>query len=154
MRIVDALLVVGALLIVLSIYRLQRDETSVFNLLDLVMENGRLSRLAFAFIVTLAITSWIVVRLTLDKKMTEGFLWAYGTMWVAGIIAKMFGTSATSSSTTIQSTTTTMPSPPAAPIPPSSLTLQSQAQPDQPIVAQDVTVKAEGDVTVERKAKP
>lgn len=154
MKVMDGLLVIFALLMVLSIYRLQRDETSVFNLLDLVMENGRLSRLACAFVVTLVITSWLMVRLALDGKLTEGYFMAYGGMWVAGIIAKMFGTTAVSSSTTFQSTTNTIPSPPAAPLPPSSLTLQSQAQPDQPIVAQDVTVKAEGDVTVERKAKP
>ncbi len=74
----------------ISFYRLQKDATNDFNLFDILMERGRVSRIAVAFMTTLVITSWIMIKLTVDGKMTEGFLMSYGGMWVAPIIAKMF----------------------------------------------------------------
>ena len=63
-----------------------------FDLFDLITENGRVSKLAFAFMLTLGVTSWIMIRLTLDGKMTEGYLGGYGALWIAPIIAKLFNT--------------------------------------------------------------
>lgn len=118
MKVMDGVLIAIALLIALSFYRAHKDKSFSFNLFDLIMENGRLGRLAFAFMVTLIITSWIMVRLTLDGKMTEGYLMGYGAMWVAGIVAKMFSTQTVSSSSSVTNTTLVTPgSPPAAPQP-------------------------------------
>ncbi len=73
------------------------------------MEGGRVGRLACAFMVTLVVTSWIMVRLTLDGKMTEGFMIGYAGAWVAPIIAKLFsGPPAASTVTTMQVTEKTV----------------------------------------------
>lgn len=82
-----------ALLVVFVVWRYQRCDRNPFDLLDLIMENGRASRLAAAFFVTLIVTSWIMVKLAIDQKMSEGYLIAYGGMWISPILAKMFATS-------------------------------------------------------------
>lgn len=90
----------------ISFWRLQRNQDNDFNLFDIIMEGGRVSRIAIAFMTTLVITSWIMIKLTIDQKMTEGFMMGYGAMWVAPIIAKLFSTNTTSfsqvSSTTLK----------------------------------------------------
>lgn len=90
MRLVDAVTLIIVLLLSWSFYRLHRDPESKFNVFDLIMENGRVSRLAFAFMTLLGVSSWVVVRLVVENKMTEGYFGLYGTMWVAPIIARMF----------------------------------------------------------------
>lgn len=93
-----AVIVIG---IGLSFWRYQKNPANTFNILDLLMENGRVSRLAAAFMMTLVVTSWVMIKLTVDGKMTEGYLMAFGGMWIAPIISKMFATNnATTSSTT------------------------------------------------------
>ena len=91
MRSADAALLIIALSVAWSLYRAHRDRLVNFDLLDLLIEHGRVSRLACAFLFALGLTSWIMVRLTIDGKMSEGYLGLYGTMWVAPIVAKMFG---------------------------------------------------------------
>jgi len=86
-----AILAVFVFGIVVSLWKLQKAEND-FNLLDVLMENGRVSRIASAFAVTLVITSWVIVKLAVDGKMTEGYLMTYGGMWVAPVITKMFAT--------------------------------------------------------------
>lgn len=82
-----------AALVAISLWRLQRRPGNDFDMLDLLMENGRVSRLACAFALALAVTSWIMIKLTVDSKMTEGYLGIYGSMWVAPILTRMFATS-------------------------------------------------------------
>ena len=101
MRATDGAVLIAALVIAWSIYRAHQDQDSAFNLLDLLMENGRLSRLAFAFLVTLCVTSWIMIRLTFDGKITEGYVGLYGAMWVAPIIAKLFSPAPAAGVTTV-----------------------------------------------------
>lgn len=91
--------------IAISFYRYQKNPANTFNILDLLMENGRVSRLAAAFMATLLVTSWVMIKLTIDGKMTEGYLMAFGGMWIAPIISKMF---ATNNGSTVSSSTTTV----------------------------------------------
>ena len=86
--------------VAVSFYRYQKNPDNTFNILDLMMENGRVSRLAVAFLLTLVVTSWVMIKLTVDGKMTEGYLMAFGGMWIAPIISKMFATNNTSATTT------------------------------------------------------
>ncbi len=94
MRATDAALLIVALVIAWSIYRAHKakGEYAAFNLLDILMDGGKVSRIACAFMTTLIVTSWVIIRLTLDKKLTEIIFAAYGTMWVAPIVAKLFST--------------------------------------------------------------
>lgn len=107
MKIADALLIVLALLMVWSFYRAHKDPTVRLDLFDLVMSDGRLSRIAVAFMLTLGVTSWVVIRLALDSKLTEGYFTAYGAMWVAPIVAKLFSTPPGPGTTTEISATST-----------------------------------------------
>ena len=95
-----ALLAVIAIGVAVSFYRYQKNPVNTFNILDLLMENGRVSRLAAAFMMTLVVTSWVMIKLAVDGKMTEGYMIAFGGMWIAPIISKMFATNTTSASTT------------------------------------------------------
>lgn len=90
MRATDAALLIVALVIAWSLYRAHRVQDNTFNLLDLIMENGRVSKLACVFLGSFGVTSWLMVRLTLDGKMTEGYLTAYGALWIIPITAKLF----------------------------------------------------------------
>ena len=90
MRAADASLLIVALVVGWSLYRAHRNPEYSFNLFDLVMDNGRLSRLACVFMGSFVVTSWVVIRVAFDGKMTETLFAAYGAMWVAPIIAKLF----------------------------------------------------------------
>lgn len=107
MKTADALLVVLALLLVWSFYRAHKDPAIRLDLFDLVMSDGRLSRLAVAFMLTLRVTSWVVIRLGLDGELTEGYFTAYGAMWVAPIVAKLFSAPPGPGSTTEINTSST-----------------------------------------------
>lgn len=92
MKLTESFAVVVVLLLVWSIYRAHRSggKYEDFNLFDLLMENGRVSRLACAFWVGHAVMSWAFLRLTLDGKMSDGVFMAYGAVIVTPIIAKLF----------------------------------------------------------------
>lgn len=84
-----AVLGVAALLVVFSFWRAHRDTLAQFNAFDLIMENGRVSKIALAFMVAFAVTTWVIVYLALRDKLTEGYLTSYGVMWVAPLVAKV-----------------------------------------------------------------
>ena len=90
MRAADGALLIVALVVAWSFYRAHRNAALTFNLFDLIMENGRVSKLACVFLGSFGVTSWIMVRLTLDGKMTEGYLTAFGALWIIPITAKLF----------------------------------------------------------------
>ena len=106
MRYTDGVVLVGILLIGWSFYRAHRNPGFEFSLFDLIMENERVSKRAFAFMVALCITSWIVIRLTLDGKMSDGYFIAYGGMWVAPIVAGLFKAESSSTTTITESAKT------------------------------------------------
>lgn len=110
MRATDAALLIVSIVIAWSFIRAHRDKTNTFNLIDLLMENGRLSRIACAFMATLVVTSWVIVKLTIEAKLSEGLFTAYIAGWVAPIVAKLFnstGSTATATATTTESVTVT-----------------------------------------------
>ena len=86
----DAALIIFVLLIAWSFYRAQRNPSFAFDLFDLVMENGRVSKLAVAFLTGLVVLSWIMIRLTVTNRMTEGYFGLYGSILIAPVIAKLF----------------------------------------------------------------
>lgn len=82
------ILVAVLLIILLTLYRFHSGPRS-FDLTDLLMENGRVSKIAVAFMLTLVVTTWMMAYMTLNKMMTEGFLIAYMSAWVAPIVARI-----------------------------------------------------------------
>ncbi len=76
-------------IITFSLYRAHCNPENAINLVDLVLENGHMSRLATAFMVSFALSVWLMVDLQLHGKMTEGYLMAFGGIWISPIIAKL-----------------------------------------------------------------
>ena len=80
--------------VVLSLWLAHKRRDIDFDLLDLLMENGRVSKIACTFLATFILTSWVIVKLTLEGKLTEGFLTVYGGFWVVPLVARViFGKS-------------------------------------------------------------
>lgn len=114
MRATDASLLIVVLVIAWSMYRAHRSGDAGFanfNLIDIIVENGRVSKLACVFIGSFAVSSWVVIRLTLDGKMTELLFAAYGAMWVTPITAKLFSPAPPSSTSTQTTSTQTVTNP-------------------------------------------
>lgn len=84
-----ALLCVVSIFIGWTVWRAQRDPEFQFNLFDLLMENDKVSKIAVAFMLTLVFTTWLMLDLQLNGKMTEGYLTTYGAMWVAPLVARV-----------------------------------------------------------------
>lgn len=75
--------------ILVSFWRAHHSQNFEFNAFDLLMENGRVSKIAVAFMGVLAVTTWVVIDLQITGKMTEGYLTTYGAMWVTPLVAKV-----------------------------------------------------------------
>lgn len=91
MRSAEAIAIILALIIVWSMYRAHRSDLfREFNLFDLIMENGRVSRLACVFMGSWLVLSYLIIRLQLDGKLTEGYYTAYAAACFAPIVAKLF----------------------------------------------------------------
>lgn len=89
----DWIALVLALLIAYSFYRAHQNQSmKEFNIFDLIMENGRVSRLACIFIATWVVFTWAVVKAVLKNNYEQ--LPLYGTIWAIPIVAKMFTSSA------------------------------------------------------------
>ena len=110
-RLYDAAFAIVMLLVVWSFYRAQRDPANNFNLFDLIMENGRVSRIGFAYLVGLLVTSWVLVRVAQNEARNLDVVFsAYLAAWVAPIVAKLFSPpTVTTSTQTTSSTSTTAP---------------------------------------------
>jgi hypothetical protein len=83
------ILAVVVAIIAFSFWRMHRNPLVNFSLFDLVMENGKASKTGVAFMLTLGVTTWLIIDLEMKGKMTEGFLSAYGMMWVAPLVARV-----------------------------------------------------------------
>lgn len=79
----------AALFVLLSFWRAHNKPGFDFNAFDLIMENGKVSKIAFTFMAAFVVTTWILVDLQMKGKMTEGYLTTYGAMWVASLVAKV-----------------------------------------------------------------
>lgn len=78
-----------AIMAAVSFWRAHSRPGFEFNAFDLIMENGKVSKIALAFMLVLAVTTWIVVDLQIKGHLTEGYFTMYGTMWVVPLVAKV-----------------------------------------------------------------
>lgn len=92
------------LLVAVSLYKAHRDPNNDINVFDLVMENGRVSKVACVFIGTWIVMSYVFLGIFFQGKMTEGLFTAFGGLFIVPLVARMFTgpstTTVTSSSTT------------------------------------------------------
>ena len=82
-----------------------------FDLSDLWMENGRVSKISVFIVGAFLVTSWVIVHLTFADKMTEGYFTIYVGAWIAPIITRIIkGASPTEKETGKETQTNPEPS--------------------------------------------
>lgn len=86
----ELLLVAVAIYVFFSIKKLHTAENS-FDLSDLLMENGKASRISVIIMTTFAVTTWaFIYDVTKRKGIDVAILGAYGGMWIVPLVAKFF----------------------------------------------------------------
>lgn len=109
------ILAAGAVLVVVSFWRAHSRPGFDFNAFDLIMEGGKVSKIALAFMLVLGVSTWVIVSLQIKDKLTEGMFGLWLTAWVTPLVAKVvFGKTempeaGTTITTKIESTEKTTP---------------------------------------------
>lgn len=107
---------IGVVLLVVGVsFWLAQRRHPHFDMFDLIMENGRVSRIAVAFMLVLLVTTGVIINMALENTLTEGFFGLYIGAWVAPLVARVvFNRQEPPSTTTFTSTTekTTVVAPP------------------------------------------
>lgn len=88
-HIMFAILAIAILAIMLSLERKNRSSRSAFSFDDLLTENGKTSKAACVMFGSFAVTTWLLVFLTVNGKITETYFGAYLAAWVAPAVAKI-----------------------------------------------------------------
>ena len=83
------ILALGAAIVLLSLWKAHHNPKFHFDTFDLIMENGRVSRLALWYNLAGAVSTWVIVDLQMKDKLTEGMFGLWLTAWVGPIIAKL-----------------------------------------------------------------
>jgi hypothetical protein len=72
-----------------SLYRTHKSATIQFNLLDLIMEGGRVSKVSVIIMCAFVVHTWVVVTWTLAKTITDQGMLTYAGVWVTPLLARM-----------------------------------------------------------------
>lgn len=95
-------LAVGVGFVLISFWRAQKRADIQFDLLDLLIENGRVSKIAVSYNLTFLITAWVIIHQEIKGTLTEGMFGLYGGMWVLPLVAKfVFNKNEMPNSTTV-----------------------------------------------------
>lgn len=78
-----------ALLVAVTLWRAHRSKLVAFDLLDLLLEGGRVSKIAVAFMLVLGTSTWVIIHQTVHDKLTEGMFGLWLTAWVTPLVAKV-----------------------------------------------------------------
>lgn len=83
-------LVVVVLLIARALLRSNRSDASQINLEDLLIgDDGKTSKAAAVMFGAFALSTWIMVKLTIAGGLTEGYFMAYLGAWVTPTVARV-----------------------------------------------------------------
>ena len=77
------------LLIILTFWRAHRNAMLQFNAFDLVMENGRVSKIAFSYMLVLLVSTWVIVLMAWRDKLTDAMFGLWLAAWVGPLVAKI-----------------------------------------------------------------
>lgn len=112
------ILAVGLAAILVLLYRAHCRTSTDFNAFDLVMDDGKVSKTAVAFMLVLAVSTWVIVDLQIIGKLTEGLFGLWLGAWVVPLVARVvFQKTEMPGSTTVSSITSTITTPPQEPLP-------------------------------------
>lgn len=85
-----AILMVAILFFAKVLIRKSNSEHSQLNLEDLLLgDDGKMSKAAAVMLGAFALTSWVIVYLALQSKLTEGYFAAYLAAWVAPTVTRL-----------------------------------------------------------------
>jgi hypothetical protein len=84
------LLGVAAAVLVIAICRANRNKDNNFEIVDVLMENGKASKWSVILFGSWVVHSWVLVSWVMNGAATLADLTVYGTTWVAPLVAKMF----------------------------------------------------------------
>lgn len=83
-----AILACATLAILWSLERRSRSNLSKFHFDDLLLDdNGKTSKAACVMFGSFVVTTWVIVFLAVNEKLSEGFFDAYIAAWVAPVVA-------------------------------------------------------------------
>lgn len=109
-------LAAAAALLLITFWCAHRNSATQFNALDLIMVDGKVDRIAFAFMVAFAVSTWVIVDLQIKNRLDAGVFGLWLGAWVGPLVVKvvfnkteMPGT--VTSSTLVQQTTTEVTKP-------------------------------------------
>lgn len=96
------------IIIGLSFWRAQKRQDFDFDLFDLVLESGKVSKTAVAFMIVLCVTTWVIIDQQIKGSLSSEMFGLYGGMWVLPLVARVIfdkkempiGTSITSMTST------------------------------------------------------
>lgn len=86
LEVMHAVLAIGALLIAWSFWRAHKRKDIDFDLLDLLKQNGRASKVAVIIMGAFTASTWIVINRELSGTLASDFFGLYLTAWVAPLI--------------------------------------------------------------------
>jgi hypothetical protein len=85
-----AILIFSTVVIIFSLIKRDRSETSKIDLEDLLIcDNGKISKAAAVMLGSFVMTTWLMVYLALGGKMTEGYLAIYVGAWIAPTVTRL-----------------------------------------------------------------
>lgn len=84
------LLAAAVVYIALVLMKRSRSDSSRLDLEDLLLgDDGKMSKAAAVMMGAFAMTTWLMIFLTLNNKMTEGYLAIYVGAWIAPSVARL-----------------------------------------------------------------
>lgn len=83
------ILAVAAGFVIVSFWRAHRKPGFDFNVFDLIMDKGKISKFALVFMITFAVSTWLVVVRELKGTLTEGFFGIYCAIWITPVVTKL-----------------------------------------------------------------
>jgi hypothetical protein len=90
-----AVLAIAFLIILWTLHRRSISTKSSISLDDLLLgDDGKISKAATVMWGSFALTTWTMVYLTINEKLTEGYFTAYIAAWVAPAVVKLIKGSA------------------------------------------------------------
>lgn len=99
------LILAAGFAVILITFWLAHQSNSSFNALDLIMEDRKVSRVAFAFMLVLGVSTWVIVDQQIKGRLSEGIFGLWIASWVTPLVAKMvFGKSDMPAGTIMTST--------------------------------------------------
>lgn len=87
--IMHSVLALGFILIAVSFYRAHKTPGFDFNAFDLVMSKGKVDKIALSYMLVLGLSSWIMIDLQINGKMTEGYFAIYIGAWITPLVSKV-----------------------------------------------------------------